>query len=146
MKKWVATRWLATHFSLYEYSVGDSTNNEVTTYPNIQKNYVNFIDFSEKMYIIEFRMDTQIEVLIGDAESLAGHRVIVGAKQLRKALSAGTVRQAYFARNADPAITEPLAAKCRESNVAFSWVKSMTDLGHACGIEIGAAAAAIVNA
>ena len=27
----------------------------------------------------------------------------------------------------------------------YAWVKSMTDLGRACGIEVGAAAAAVVD-
>ena len=75
---------------------------------------------------------------------LTGKQVVVGAKQLRKALKAGTARQVYLAENADPAITEPLAAICQEVSVDISWVRSMIDLGKACGIEVGTAAAAIV--
>ena len=71
-------------------------------------------------------------------------KIVVGAKQLRKALRAGTVRQVYLAENADPAVIEPLAALCQESNVNVSWVRSMAELGKACGIEVGAAAAAVV--
>ena len=71
-------------------------------------------------------------------------KVVVGAKQLRKALSAGSVSRVYLAENADPAMTEPLAALCQLHNVEFAWVRSMTDLGRACGIEVGAAAAAIL--
>ena len=51
----------------------------------------------------------------------------------------------FLACNADPAITEPIAALCQQNNVDYAWVKSMTDLGHACGIEVGAAAAAAVD-
>ena len=51
----------------------------------------------------------------------------------------------FLARNADPAITEPIAALCQQNNVDVAWVRSMTDLGHACGIEVGAAAAAAVD-
>mgnify|MGYP003312081959 CR=1 FL=1 len=46
-------------------------------------------------------------------------KMVVGAKQLRKALKAGTARQVYLAENADPAITEPIAAMCRENQVPF---------------------------
>ena len=79
-----------------------------------------------------------------DLSALVGHKCVVGAKQIRKALNAGTAHRVFLARNADPAITEPLVALCQHNQVEFAWVKSMTDLGHACGIEVGAAAAAIV--
>ena len=76
---------------------------------------------------------------------MARHRVVVGAKQLRKALLSGSAQQVYLARNADPALTEPIAALCQNYNVPYTWIKSMTELGHACGIEVGAAAAATVK-
>ena len=75
-------------------------------------------------------------------EEIGCRKVVVGAKQLRKALQAGSVCRVYLARNADPAMTEPIEALCQQNNVEFAWVRSMTDLGHACGIEVGAAAAA----
>ena len=76
---------------------------------------------------------------------MARHRVVVGAKQLRKALLSGSAQQVYLARNADPTLTEPIAALCQNRNVPYTWVKSMTELGQACGIEVGAAAAATVK-
>ena len=79
-----------------------------------------------------------------DLAELSRQKLVVGAKQLRKALKAGPARQVYLAENADPAITEPLAAICQEVSVDVSWVRSMTELGKACGIEVGTAAAAIV--
>ena len=72
-------------------------------------------------------------------------KVVVGAKQLRKAMNSGSVFCVYLAENADPAITEPLEALCKHSNVSYAWVRSMVDLGRACGIEVGASAAAAVN-
>ena len=99
------------------------------------------------MLIIIFRMDMQKSVCGAHCSALADlsrQKLVVGAKQLRKALKAGTARQVYLAQNADPAITEPLAAICQEVSVDISWVRSMTDLGKACGIEVGTAAAAIV--
>ncbi len=75
---------------------------------------------------------------------LGSHKHVVGAKQIRKALCSGVASRVFLAKNADPAITEPIVALCQHHSVDFAWVKSMTDLGHACGIEVGAAAAAIV--
>ena len=72
-------------------------------------------------------------------------KMVVGAKQMRKALTSGTARRVYLAQDADPAITEPLAALCRQNGVSYAWVKSMKDLGDAAGIEVGAAAAAAVS-
>ena len=76
---------------------------------------------------------------------LAGKKTVVGAKQLKKALNAGQAKLVYLAVNADPAITEPIEALCQLKSVDYAWVKSMTDLGHACGIEVGAAAAAALD-
>ena len=74
-----------------------------------------------------------------------GCKIVVGAKQLRKALTAGRAFQVYLALDADPAITEPFEAQCRDNRIEYAWVKSMTALGNACGIEVGAATAAIIR-
>ena len=81
----------------------------------------------------------------GDLSVSSRQNLVVGAKQLRKALNKGCVRRVYLARNADPALTEPLVAMCRHNGVEFTWVRSMMDLGRACGIEVGAATAAVVD-
>jgi len=73
------------------------------------------------------------------------HKMVVGAKQLRKALESGRAKWVYLAENADPAITEPLEAMCKKYCIDYAWVPSMLDLGKACGIEVGAAAAAAVD-
>ena len=93
-------------------------------------------------------MDTKKECMIpncGDLAELNKNKEVVGAKQLRKALEKGEAKFVCLAKNADPSITEPLEEKCRVLNVPFRWVSSMAELGNACGIEVGAAAAAAVN-
>ena len=80
-----------------------------------------------------------------DLSALSREHIVVGAKQLRKALCAGRARRVFLAVNADPAVTGPLEEACKSNNVTCAWVKSMHDLGMACGIEVGAAAAAIVD-
>ena len=72
-------------------------------------------------------------------------KMVVGAKQLRKALQGGRARQVFLAKNADPTITEALAALCEKNAVPYIWVPSMNELGRQCGIEVGAAAAAAVH-
>ena len=74
--------------------------------------------------------------------ALAGHKIVVGTKQLRKALENGRATLVLLARNADPAITEPIEAMCQLKSVEYAWVQSKQDLGRVCGIEVGAAAAA----
>ena len=81
----------------------------------------------------------------GDLSEITGKKLVVGAKQLRKALASGAANKVYLAKNADPAITEPIEAMCREREVPFFWVRTMAELGKACGIQVGAAAAAAVD-
>ena len=71
--------------------------------------------------------------------------LVVGAKQLKKAVKAGRVRYVFLAENADPAVTEPLEQLCTDNHIQITWVHSMTELGRSCGIEVGAAAAAVVD-
>lgn len=76
---------------------------------------------------------------------LAHRHTVVGSKQLKKALASGSATLVLLARNADPAITEPIEAMCRQKNVECVWVANMAELGQACGIEVGAAAAAAID-
>ena len=93
-------------------------------------------------------MDTHNEHSMAYSEiqlEISRKKVVVGAKQLRKALASGSAKRVYLARNADPAITEPIMTQCQLNSVEYTWVRSMTDLGRACGIEVGAAAVAVVH-
>ena len=92
-------------------------------------------------------MDTMNDCMIpecGDLTELKNFRMVVGVKQLRKALENGRAKFVFMAKNADPALTEPLEALCADNHIPITWVRSMTELGHACGIEVGAAAAAVL--
>ena len=79
-----------------------------------------------------------------DVATLSGKKFVVGAKQLRKAMHSKIVLHVFIARNADPAITAPIEQLCMDNSISYTWVKTMTDLGRACGIEVGAATAAVV--
>ena len=107
-----------------------------------------FVDILEKVRIIRSCMDTKKDCKIpecGDLAVLKKFKMVVGLKQLRKALENGKAKCVFLAQNADPALTEPIAALCQQNQVSYTWVRSMADLGRACGIEVGAAAAAAVD-
>ena len=90
-------------------------------------------------------MDMKKKTKYTTVPNLANLNLVVGAKQLKKTVRAGRVKYVYLADNADPAVTEPLACLCGEHHIPITWVASMADLGRACGIEVGAAAAAVLN-
>ena len=81
----------------------------------------------------------------GKLPDLSKAKIVVGSKQLKKAVKAGTARFVFLAENADPAVTEPLEELCRLHSIPITWVRTMAELGRACGIEVGAAAAAVLN-
>lgn len=93
-------------------------------------------------------MDTQDCIKAKDPlhlKDLRGRRVVVGAKQLKKALRDGRAHQVFLAKNADFALTEPIEAVCLAKHIHVAWVPTMAELGNACGIDVGAAAAAVVD-
>ena len=93
-------------------------------------------------------MDTKFDSKIpkcGDLPDLTCFRMVVGSKQLRKAVNAGRARCVFLAENADPALTDSLEELCAGKKIPITWVATMADLGRACGIEVGAAAAAAVE-
>ncbi len=69
---------------------------------------------------------------------------VVGIKQLRKSLKDGQVVCAFVARNADPRLTDPVTEECTQLGVKIVEVATMEELGKACGIAVGAAAAGIL--
>ena len=78
-------------------------------------------------------------------DELKTEKKVVGIKQLRRALTDQTAELVFLAKDADPALTEPLMAQCREGGVEVVCDVTMPELGRACGIAVGAAAAAIVR-
>lgn len=77
-------------------------------------------------------------------EELKTAKKVVGVKQLRKALGAGSVKKVFIADDADPLLTDPIAERCRQMNIPVISVPTMKQLGAACGICVGAAMAAIL--
>ncbi len=75
---------------------------------------------------------------------LENSRKVVGAKQTKRALKDGKAARVFLARNADPALTEPIETLSREQSVEVEWIDTMKQLGQACGIAVGAAVAALL--
>ncbi len=71
--------------------------------------------------------------------------ICVGVKQSKKALEADRVLKAYIADDADPHVTEPFVADCVKNGVEVIYTPSMEKLGHAAGIEVGAAIIVILK-
>lgn len=70
---------------------------------------------------------------------------VVGVKQLKKALRDGHVKRVFLALDADPEITQSVSQLSSQYGISCVWAASMADLGKACGIDVGAAAAAVLN-
>lgn len=67
---------------------------------------------------------------------------VVGVKQSRKAIREGRACRVFLASDADPSIIGPLAAECAAAGVPVETGRTMAQLGRACGISVGASAAA----
>lgn len=76
---------------------------------------------------------------------LASREKVIGAKQSRRALREGRAARAFLAADADPALTEPLAALCRETGVPLEQGCTMEELGRAAGIQVGAAVVVLLR-
>jgi large subunit ribosomal protein L7A len=72
-------------------------------------------------------------------------RVVVGFKQTSRALEKGEVGSVYLARDADQKLLRPILETCTVRQIEIKEVPTMTELGKACGIKVGAAVAAILN-
>lgn len=67
-------------------------------------------------------------------------------KQVSRALEGGQAEKVFLAMDADDHILRRFRALCQEKGVEYAEVDSMTELGAACRIDIGAAVACLVKA
>ena len=77
-------------------------------------------------------------------EELKTAKKVVGIKQLRRALKDRSAKLVFLAKDADPALTGPLLAQCRENGVEVVTDITMSELGKACGISVGASVAVLL--
>ncbi len=78
-------------------------------------------------------------------DTLKDARKVVGAKQTAKAVEKGQASLVFLAEDAESRVVAPLREACARAGVMVQMVPSMIELGKACGIDVGAAAVAIVR-
>lgn len=74
-----------------------------------------------------------------------GAQLTVGTKQTKLAIEKNLAIKVFVAQDAQAKIVEPLIVQCKEKGIPVVWVPNMLGLGKACGIQVGAAAAAMVR-
>jgi len=75
----------------------------------------------------------------------AAKKKSIGTKQTYKAINRGKAVEVFVAKDADERVVRGIITACAESGVKLTYVESMALLGRACGIEVSAAAAAILS-
>ncbi len=74
-----------------------------------------------------------------------GAKRVVGTKQVTRALKAGTAVRAYVANDADTFIFQQVIRAAEEARVPCIRVETMKELGKASGVDVPAAAAALLR-
>lgn len=69
----------------------------------------------------------------------------VGTRQTLKAVERDQAETVYIAGDAEKYILRPLLKLCQENNIPVVTIETMQQLGEACGIEVKAAAAALMK-
>jgi len=75
----------------------------------------------------------------------AARKKTIGTKQTAKAVDKGLAKVVFVARDAEEYVLRELLKACREQAIPVVEVDSMVVLGKTCGIEVGAASAAIIE-
>lgn len=75
---------------------------------------------------------------------LTGNKV-VGLKQTVKAIKNNNAETVYIAKDADDKIKQSVKTLITQDSPALVYVDTMKELGKLCGIDVGAATAAILK-
>jgi len=75
---------------------------------------------------------------------LEGNKV-VGVKQTIKAIKNGAVKTVYIAKDADNKLLQSVKILVDENSLELVYINTMKELGKLCGIDVGAATAAILT-
>lgn len=70
---------------------------------------------------------------------------VVGLKQTVKAVKSGKATKVFVAQDADDYIKSSVTDACLNTNLQIIYINTMKELGEACGIDIGASTAAVVD-
>lgn len=69
----------------------------------------------------------------------------IGTKQTLKAIEKNQVKVVFIAEDAEEHVVSGLREICKQKGIEVIPVATMKELGEACGIQVGAASAAILN-
>ncbi|MDO3412973.1 ribosomal L7Ae/L30e/S12e/Gadd45 family protein [Saccharibacillus sp. CPCC 101409] len=78
-------------------------------------------------------------------KGLQDAHVKIGTKQTARAVELGLASEVYVALDADQRMIAKITALCAKADVKVTEVDTMRELGKACGIEVGAAMAAVLK-
>lgn len=78
-------------------------------------------------------------------EGIRAGKIKIGTKQTTRFVELGMATEVYVAKDADPRLLSKIVRLCQSTGVTVTYIDSMKSLGKACGIEVGAAMAAVVN-
>lgn len=75
----------------------------------------------------------------------ARNNILIGTKQMLKALKNNEAKEVIIAIDADWHVTNKILEAAREKSIPVIEVESMKKLGIACGIDVGTATVAITG-
>jgi large subunit ribosomal protein L7A len=78
-------------------------------------------------------------------DAMKGSDRVIGLKQVTKAVHKDNVSKVFTAEDADERVIAPIRELCASRGIPVETVKTMMELGKACNIEVGAAAAAVLK-
>ena len=70
---------------------------------------------------------------------------VVGVKQSQKTIREGNAKMVFVADDAEQRVIRPIRELCDEMQVPLSEIPTMTELGDAAGIDVGAAVVTLLR-
>lgn len=78
------------------------------------------------------------------SELRTAHKVI-GVKQSKKAIRDGKAAEVFVALDAEKRVVGPIYELCNEMDTKLTEITTMTELGDAAGIDVGAAVVTVLR-
>ena len=78
-------------------------------------------------------------------DTLKTAKKVIGIKQVTKAVKKDLCKKVFIAHDADLRVVQPLKDLCEQHKIDKVDVATMSELGEACMIEVGAAAVAVLK-
>mgnify|MGYP000499670127 FL=1 len=78
------------------------------------------------------------------SELHTAHKVI-GVKQSKKAIRDGKAAEVFVALDAEKRVVGPVYELCSETDTKLTEITTMTELGDAAGIDVGAAVVTVLR-